>query len=204
MSSLPPPASQRRPTGTLDEATVLEMAVRVLEEDGIDHLSLARVARRLGVTQPALYRHVGGFDRLLRRLALEGRVRLRSALTDAAVGRSGDGAVSAVAGAWRKFAHDHPQLYAATDRSPLAGDADNEAAAAAIVRLLTNVISGFGLEDAEAERAAWALRSALHGFVVLENGSGNPASFELDATFDRLVALLVAGLGRWAAFVPTE
>jgi hypothetical protein len=43
------------------------------------------------------------------------------------------------------------------------------------------------------------LRSALHGFVALETYSGNPTSLELDATFDRLVALLIGGLQRWDA-----
>jgi hypothetical protein len=65
--------------------------------------------------------------------------------------------------------------------------------------VLTRVVEGYGLTDPEAERAAWALRSALHGFVALETYSGNPTSLELDATFDRLVALLIGGLQRWDA-----
>lgn len=185
----------RRPT--LDRSAILAMAVQVLEEDGLDALSLARVAQRLGVTQPALYRHVGGYDALLAELALEGRTRLLAALTDAAVGRAGDDAVHAVAVAWRAFASAHRALYAVTDRSRLAGDAANEAAAGAIVRVLTQVVRSHGLDDASAEQAAWSLRSALHGFVALEADGGYPATFDIDATFERFVALLVAGLHRW-------
>jgi hypothetical protein len=45
--------------------------------------------------------------------------------------------------------------------------------------------------------AAWAVRSALHGFAALEITAGNPASLDLDATFRRLVSLFVAGLENW-------
>lgn len=197
MATAPRRTTATRRTGTLDETTVVAMAVEVLEAEGIDRLSLAAVAQRLGVTQPALYRHVGGYDELLRALALVGRERLLADLTDAAVGRSGPEALRAVAAAWRAFVREHPALYAATDRSPLAGDERNEAASRAIVHLLTRVIDGFGLDAVEAERAAWAVRSALHGFADLERQSGHPASVPLDDTFDRLVALVAAGLAHW-------
>src|SRR5688500_5526160 len=112
------PSPKRRPkapprSGPLDRTTVVELAVRVLEDDGIDQLSLVRVATRLGVTQPARYRHVGSFDELLRLLALAGRRQLLDAITNAAIGRAGDDALHAVATAWRAFAMQHPGLYAA-------------------------------------------------------------------------------------------
>ena len=177
----------------------MEMARVVLEADGVEGITLATVARRLGVTQPALYRHVGSYDEMLRRLALIGRRELSAALLDAAVGRSGDEAVRAVADAWRAFAQAHPALYLVTDRVPLAGDEENEQAAAEIVRVLVRVIEGYGLPDTESERAAWALRSALHGSADLEVRSGNPATLELDETFNRLISLLTTGLNNWEA-----
>jgi AcrR family transcriptional regulator len=181
----------------IDDRAVLDSAIALVDRDGIDALTLAAVAGRLGVTQPALYRHIGGFDDLLARLALAGRRELLARVNDAAVGRAGVDAVRLVAGAWRAFAAEHPGLYAATDRSPLAGDEENEAAAAAIVNVLTRVIEGFGLGPVEAQHAAWAMRSALHGFASLELASGNPESLDLDATYQRLVSLFVAGLENW-------
>jgi AcrR family transcriptional regulator len=181
----------------LDQSAVLDAAVLLLEDEGIDRLSLVRVAQRLGVTQPALYRHVDSFDELLRLLALEGRRRLLDAITAAAVGRSGDDAIHAVASAWRAFALEHPDLYAATDRSTLAGDAANEAAAAAIVGVLTRVLTGYGLGDEPAEQAAWAVRSALHGFVALEADGGYPSTLDVDETFERFVALICTGARGW-------
>lgn len=172
----------------------MDAAVVVLERIGIDHFTVVAVAEELGVTQPALYRHVAGYDDLVAKLALDARVRLREVLRDAAVGRSGEDAVRAVAAAWRRFVRDHPQQYAATDRASVARDPRNAAAAQAVVEVLAQVVAGYGLAPGDAERTAWALRSALHGFADLELRHGWPSEHDRDATFERLVDLLVAGL----------
>ena len=78
------------------------------------------------------------------------------ALRDAAVGRSGDAAVRAVATAWRTSARSTPNLYMVTDLVGVAGDEANEAAAAALVTVLTRVTESYGLEAPESERAAGA------------------------------------------------
>lgn len=181
----------------LDDSLILGEAAVLVDREGIDNLTLARVADRLGVTQSALYRHIDGADDLLRRLALRGRRQLLNVIRDAAVGCAASDALVAVAGAWRTFVHQHPGVYAATDRSPLSNDQANEAALEQIVTVTTQVTKGFGLDDEEARQAAWAIRSAIHGFVTLEMSSGNPASLELDHAFDQMVSLLAAGLHQW-------
>ncbi len=42
------------------------------------------------------------------------------------------------------------------------------------------------------------LRSALHGFCVLEANEGHPESTDLDVVYRRLVALLCAGIKEMA------
>jgi AcrR family transcriptional regulator len=173
---------------------IVEAGAAIADRDGIDALSLTRVADALGVTQPALYNHVDGADDLLRRLALLARRMLAQRLRDAAVGRACDDAVAAVAHAWRSFVQDHPGLYAATDRHPLSGFHDLEDAVADIVVVLERVVAGYGVAPEDAEYGAWSVRSALHGFAVLEAEHGHPALLDLDEAFTRLVRLLCAGL----------
>jgi AcrR family transcriptional regulator len=182
---------------TLDRDTVVAEAVALLEADGVGALTLTALAERLSVTQPALYRHVASIDDLWAAVALHARSELIAELLDVAVGRAGDEAIEAVANTWRDFARHHPALYKATDLSPLEGDEANEGAARELVVLLGRVTAGYGLDDTDAEQAAWALRSALHGFSILEAERGNPGSLDLDATFARLVTLLEGGLRTW-------
>ena len=61
----------------------------IADAEGLDAVTLARVAGGLGVRAPSLYNHVDGRAGLLRALALRGVRELTAALRDAAVGRVG-------------------------------------------------------------------------------------------------------------------
>ena len=187
------PPSARRP---LDRERVIAAAAQVSDADGLDKLTLTRVAGMLGVRQPALYRHIGGYDDLLRSLSLRGREILAQRLTNAAVGLSGDDAVAAVGHAWRKMVRDHPGIYAATDRYPCAGDAELEAAVERVLAVLGQALRGYDLNEADRVHAARALRSAFHGFSHLESGDGHPLPHDPEDTFGHLVELLCAGVHR--------
>ena len=183
----------RRP---LDAERVISAAAEIADAEGLDKLTLTRVADVLGVRQPALYRHVAGYDDLLRSLSLRGREILAQRLADAAVGLAGNDAVAAVGHAWRKMVRDHPGIYAATDRYPCAGDAELEAAVERVLAVLGQVLRGFDLTEEDRVHAARALRSAFHGFSHLESGDGHPLPHDPEDTFDHLVELLCAGVHR--------
>ena len=83
---------------TLDTDQVVSSAAALADTEGLDAVTLTRVAERLGVRQPALYRHVDSYDGLIRALGLRGRETLAERLSDAAVGLAGDDAVGHGAG----------------------------------------------------------------------------------------------------------
>ncbi len=178
----------------LDPVQVVDAAARIADREGIETVTLTRVAAELGVRQPALYRHVDGYDDLVRRLGLRGREILGTALAEAAIGVSGEEAVRAVGRAWRAMVADHPGLYAATDRCPCVGDDELEAAVERIVAVIALSLAGFDLDDTARVHAARSLRSAFHGFAHLEAGDGHPSPENLDDSFDELLTLLIAGV----------
>jgi hypothetical protein len=57
------------------------------------------------------------------------------------------------------------------------------------------VLRGWNLDGDDEVHAARTVRSALHGFVVLEAAGGFGIPVNLDASFDALVATLASGLG---------
>ena len=172
----------------------MQVAGELADREGLDSVTLTRVAKELGVQQPALYRHVAGWDDLVRSLGLLGRELISSRLAEAAIGISGPDAVAAVGRAWRQVAADHPGIYAATDRYPCAGDAELEAAVERVVHVLGQALASFDLTDDQRIHAARTLRSAFHGFAHLELGDGHPLPVDLDDSFDHLIELLCAGL----------
>lgn len=182
----------------LDPETVVATAGAIADAEGLDAVTLTRIARDLGISQPALYRHVDGYDDLLRRMSLEGRQLLAERLQAAAVGVSSDDAVRAMGRAWRQTMRDRPGLMAATDRYPCAGDPELEAAVEAIVDTLGLALIGYDLSPDDQVHAARALRSAFHGFSHLEAGDGHPQPHDLDDTFEHIVDILCRGMHRLA------
>ncbi len=178
----------------LSSELVIETAAAIADDEGLDSVTLTRVAKELGTSQPALYRHVESYDDLIRSLGLRGREILSDRLTEAAVGLSGRDAVRAMGLAWRRLVSDHPGLYSATDRYPCAGDDELEEAVDRIVATLGHAVRGFDLTEDDAVHAARTLRSAFHGFAHLESGDGHPLKQDLDDSFDHLIELLCAGI----------
>jgi AcrR family transcriptional regulator len=182
------------PRAGLNRATVVSAAAEIADAQGLDAVTLAAVAGAVGVRTPSLYNHVGGLDDVRRGVALTALREMGDALRDAAVGRAGDDALTALAHAYRAYAREHPGRYAATQRAPGAGDADTAAAAARAVDVVLAILRGYDLEGDDAIHAARAVRSALHGFVALEAGGGFGIPVDLDESFDRMVAALARGL----------
>lgn len=182
------------PRTTLDQTQVVDCAATIADAEGLEAVTLTRVATELGVQQPALYRHVDSYQDLLRLLSLRGREKLAESLAQAALGVSGDEAVAAIGRAWRTVVTQHPGLYEATDRFPCAGDPELEEAVERIVAIVAASLAAFDLDDDHRVHAARALRSAFHGFAHLESGDGHPHPHGLDRTFDQLIELLCAGI----------
>jgi AcrR family transcriptional regulator len=182
------------PRAGLSTAAVVAAAAEIADAEGLDRLTLARVAAAAGVRTPSLYNHVESLDDVRRRVALLALRDLADALRDAAVGRAGDDALAAMADAYRAYARRHPGRYAATQRAPAEGDEEMRTAAAGAVDVVLAILRGYGLEGDDAIHAARAVRSALHGFVTLETGGGFGIPVDLDESYARMVRALARGL----------
>jgi AcrR family transcriptional regulator len=180
----------------LDRAQVVGVAADIADAEGLDGVTLARVAGALGVRSPSLYNHVAGREGLLRALAAQSTRELATELRRAATGRAGAAAIVAVADAQRSYALAHPGRYASTVAAPAKGDVEHEQAAADAVDVLTAVLGGSGLEGDELIHAARALRSAVHGFAALEAAGGFGLAVDRDESFRRLVEALAEGLAQ--------
>jgi AcrR family transcriptional regulator len=178
----------------LDAGRVVEAAAGIADADGLEAVTLARVAADLGVRAPSLYNHVDGRSDLLRAIAVLGVRELTAALRQAAVGRSSADALTAAAHAYRAYARAHPGRYAATLAAPTRGDEEHRAAASEAVDVMLAIMRAWDLEGDDAIHAVRAFRSAVHGFVAIEAANGFGMAVDVDASFDRLVATLAGGL----------
>jgi AcrR family transcriptional regulator len=113
---MPPSRTGKRPAkpyhhGDLRRA-LLDEALRTIETQGVEHLTLRTVGAKLGVSRSALYRHFADKQSLLATVGKEGFRKFRQALADAWEA-NGHGRIGfeAMARAYVQFAVAHPSHY---------------------------------------------------------------------------------------------
>ncbi|TDQ45421.1 TetR/AcrR family transcriptional regulator [Actinorugispora endophytica] len=178
-------------------ASVVEEAARLSDEAGYAQLTLATVAKRLGVATPSLYKHVDGLEGLRSELRTRSARELGDVLGRAVLGRSGPDALRAMARAYRRYALEHPGRYAALQRAPEPGDGEGLAAAASTVEVIVAALRGFDLPEDSVVDAIRTLRSALHGFVDLESQGGFGMPQDIEHSFEVMVEGFVRVFRTW-------
>jgi AcrR family transcriptional regulator len=185
------------PRAGLTQEVVIGEAARLIDQRGIDGLSLAVLAEKLGVRGPSLYKHVDGVPALRRGVMLAAKRALGDTMAHAAVGRSGDEALTALCLAYRAWALNHPGQYPLTMRAPVPDDEEDSTVSARLVGIAYRVLAGYGLEGDDAVDATRFFRSALHGYVSLETSGGFALPVDLDRSFQRLVDSVVTAISIW-------
>jgi AcrR family transcriptional regulator len=164
---------------------ILAAARELLEREGPEGLSMRRLAERIGIRAPSLYKHFPSKQALEAALISDG-FQEQAARFEAALAGC-DEPVLAMAAAYRGFARRHPHLYrlmydGALERSLLRPGSEDAAVAP--------VLEAFG-RDRDLARAAFAF---AHGMTILELNGRFPHDADLDAAWHRGLASLQASI----------
>ena len=173
------PRRLRRPAdryhhGDLRRALV-EEAVRTIQHEGVDGLTLRSVGERLGVSRTALYRHFADKSALLSEVAREGFRMLRLALVEAwEKGGRGRIGFDAMGLAYVRFALENPSYYrvmfggflARPDPDPELSQEASGAFQALVDALVEQQQTGLVRKDdpLQLARLIWSL---VHGIAML-------------------------------------
>jgi len=173
-------------------AEIVAASRSILEAEGLDGLTMQRVAQAVGVRSPSLYKRVSGRTELLRLIANDIADELAVTLdAAAAAGGRPRAAIAAMAAAYRAFALSHPEAYGLLfARLPEAARVDethNLRASAALLRTVSELAGPDHALEAARTLVAWA-----HGFVSMELAG----AFRLGGEVDRAFAYGVDRLGR--------
>jgi AcrR family transcriptional regulator len=181
----------------LDKEQVVQAAVELINEKGVEALTLKRLAQRLGIRSPSLYNHIDGLPDLQRELARENARRLERRFADAAIAKTGAGAMQALAVAYREYILENRGLYMASlrasrNREPV--DLELQRLEGRVVEIALAVVASFGYQGDDGLHVVRGLRSLVHGFASLEIAGGFGLSLDKDESFDRLVKAYILGL----------
>ena len=187
-------ASRRKPSGPLDERLV-DVAEELLDRDGLEALSLRRIARRAGVSHGAPLRHYSSLAALLSQVAARG-FRLLSETMDKSAAQlpSGAGPSARLAAAgcgYVELAVARPGLFALMFR-PEALDAANPELARAsaeafeqLVRLVRAAQDAGWRAEHDTRLLSGCVWAAVHGLALLwAQGAFAVAAADSGATLD--------------------
>ncbi len=161
--------------GNLRQA-LLATAARDLREKGIENLSLRKLAREIGVSQTAPYRHFSNKPELLAALAAQGFTDLAAHTRQAleTIGDNAEAMLVAAGQAYIHYARDNPELFKLMFGPKLLAEKSSVELAEAADQAFAGIhmIMNFGIEQKvfkqddpqQLARAAWAM---VHGLATL-------------------------------------
>lgn len=166
---------------------VVDAAASIANRDGLDAVTLGRLAADLGVRPPSLYKHVASLDAVRRALAVRGIEEANRRIQRATIGKARDEALFALAHAYWQFAREEPGLYTASLRAAAPGEKDIAAAGETLIGTVLAVLAGYGIKGDDALHATRGLRAIIHGFVSLDASGGFRLKLDLKESFERLL-----------------
>lgn len=189
--------------GDLRNALV-DAGLVLIEQVGPEAFSLREVARAVGVSANAAYRHFEGKGALLTAIAVAGFARLTTGMQDAMLAARPKGAVksravarfNAAARTYVKLAQEHHQLYGlmfgSAGRACLAAERalGGPSPGTLLGCILDELVAENAISKKQRERAETRVWSAIHGFASLVH-SDPLAELSDKARADALEELLI-------------
>ena len=185
----------RRKGQSITRDQVVDVALALVRTEGADALVLSRVARELGIKPPSIYAHVGRGDALARAVVLRANRELLEAFKTAVrTVEAPDAQLRALAHATRRWARENGGLYVLMARvEPDNDHPDFTPIVRDLLDLFSRPLRRLGVPDDAQVHAIRSLRSAVHGFVLLESSGQFQMRDAPDESFDWLVEMVIRG-----------
>jgi AcrR family transcriptional regulator len=183
------------PARTSSDA-IIAAARSLLEEQGLEAVTMANVAGRVGVRPPSLYKHVRDRGTLVAAVADEAALELGRVVDEAVRGGPTEGADARIlraALAFRALAGRSPRSVSLVFAG-LGGDLQPSVETAALAaRPLLDVSAELAGED-RALVVARVLTAFTYGFCAMEQAGAFRFGGDIDETFHSGIAALILGL----------
>jgi AcrR family transcriptional regulator len=178
----------------LDRNKIVESAIELANKMGIEQVTIAALAKNLGVRPPSLYNHFASLTEIRMQIAREGMQKLEDTLIRSVAGKSGEEALLTFAKQYLDFANQNPGLYEATIQPMSVPDKMVEETSKNMIDLLVQLLSSFSLHEKEALHLVRGLRSIVHGFSSLHRAGGFQMDFKIEDSLIYTVELLCRGI----------
>jgi AcrR family transcriptional regulator len=177
---------------------IVDVSRAIIEDEGVELLTIRRIAETIHRTQPAVYQHFAGKDAILEAVVTDGFRALAERLTRAA--RSGKASLAAIANAYVRFGIERPRLYdvmfVGAPAITFAAGAATPAPAHTAFTTLAAAVAEHGVPAAQIETVTEIVWASLHGLVALSITRrlrpGRALQLARLERLERLIAAIVA------------
>ncbi len=174
---------------------IYQAATQLIIEKGYDRFSLRELAGRLGVQPASLYSHVKNAEEISVAVGRNAIELLSQTLEKAIEKDNREEAFIAMAHAYRKFAHENPELYKAIMALPGASETELKEDEQKTIRPMRAAVENFVPAGAASINFQRFVRSAMHGFIMLESeGFMRDKSIPADDSYDMLISTCLSAL----------
>ncbi len=159
--------SQQKLRGTSREH-IIDVSRGIIEDEGLERLTIRRIAETINRTQPAVYQHFASKDEILAAVVVEGFVALVEGLKRAA--KVEKPSLTAIASAYVRFGLERPKLYEVMFVAPPViafAVSDTPIPAQIAFRIFATAVAESGRDPTQVGTITEVVWAALHGLVML-------------------------------------
>jgi AcrR family transcriptional regulator len=181
---------------------IIDVSRSIIEDEGVEQLTIRRIAETINRTQPAVYQHFSSKDAILEAIVIDGFTALAEHLERAT--RGGKTSLMAIANAYVRFGLERPRLYDVMFVGPpaitFAAGAATPIPAHTAFNILAAAVAESGVTPAQTDTVTEVVWASLHGLVSLSITRRLRAGRALQQTrLEQLIAAIVAMAGRNSA-----
>jgi len=174
---------------------IIDVSRAIIEDEGVEQLTIRRIAETINRTQPAVYQHFSSKDAILEAVVTDGFTALAERLKRAT--RAGKTSLTAIANAYVRFGLERPRLYDVMFVGPpaitFAAVAATPIPAHTAFNIIAAAVAESGVTPAQTETVTEVVWASLHGLVTLSiTRRLRPGRALQQTRLEQLIAAIVA------------
>lgn len=178
----------------INEEIIIETSAKIVNEIGLDNLSLKLIAKNLNIKSPSLYNHISSLEEVKEKLMLYGWKQMEEKIIDSTIGVSGYDALRNMCNAFYEYAINNRGVFTAMLWYNKYKNEELNIATTKLFNIIFKILKPLNISNDNINHIIRTLRSFLEGFSLLVNNNafGNPISIK--DSFDLSLEIIINGI----------
>ena len=178
----------------INEEIIIETSAKLVNNIGLDNLSLKLIAKNLNIKSPSLYNHISSLEEIKEKLMLYGWKQMEEKIIDSTIGVSGYDALRNMCNAFYEYSTNNKGVFTAMLWYNKYKNEELNIATTKLFNIIFKILKPLNISEDNINHIIRTLRSFLEGFSLLVNNNafGNPISIK--DSFDLSLEIIINGI----------